>query len=65
MFGKIRRSRVRKNLIESEKDARIEHAERHLRELQDRSDKALTTLNERDSRNHWREAIQQMIQGAH
>lgn len=49
---------------EREKMARLETAERDLKELQDRGDEAVRLLVERQSRNHWREAIQQMIQGA-
>lgn len=46
------------------KMVRLEQAEGDLRDLQTRADRALRTLDERHRRNHWRESIEQMIQGA-
>lgn len=48
---------------EDEDDARIENAQRDLASLQARGDKALNTLRTRHQRNHWGEAIEQMITG--
>ena len=49
---------------ERERMARLKQAERYLCELQDRGNKATSALTARRSRNHWREAIEQMIHGA-
>lgn len=42
---------------------RLEKAEDDLRDLQERGDLAHRLLHERKCRNHWRETVQQMIQG--
>lgn len=45
-------------------EARLEDAERELAILKQRADKAMYTLESRRSRNHWREAIESLFQGA-
>lgn len=55
--------RKRDEADEREKMARLEWAEGELSALQVRKDRALGILAARDSRNHWRESIEQMIQG--
>lgn len=49
---------------EEEKMARLEQAERELEHVKTRSDRATRILSDRGTRNHWRESIEQMIQGA-
>lgn len=49
---------------EREKIARLEAAEEQVADLKGRSTRAIITLGNRQARNHWREAIEQMIQGA-
>lgn len=44
-------------------EARLMNAEGDVRELAARADRVDRSLGERDNRNHWRESIQQMIQG--
>lgn len=48
---------------ETEKMERLEAAEQELEDLKARSTVAITYLRERQSRNHWRESIEKMIQG--
>lgn len=61
----LRLSRKRDaDLAEREKIARLENAEQQLRDLQVRGDRAVQYLSSRHGRNHWREAIELMIQGA-
>lgn len=48
---------------EREKIARLEEAEARSANLRQRADAAIMTLEIRRGRNHWREAIQQMIEG--
>lgn len=48
---------------EREKIARLEEAETRSADLRQRADAAILTLENRRGRNHWREAIQQMIEG--
>lgn len=43
---------------------RLERAEDELRVLKARADRAIGVLDAREKRNHWREAIDSMIQGA-
>jgi hypothetical protein len=50
---------------EREHDARLDAATAELRELQERGDRAVQFLAARRQRNHWRESITNMIQGAH
>jgi len=50
--------------VEREKMAALDAAEKELASLRARSEKALNTLNRRDTSNHWRESIEQMIHGA-
>lgn len=57
------RSRKR-DAIEKEKIVRIEKAETELFDLKLRAARAIRVLDARKQRNHWREAIEQMIQGA-
>lgn len=61
MFGFLRKSRV--DADEREKMARLEAAEQELVGLKDRAARAISLLDERQRRNHWRESIEQMIQG--
>lgn len=56
-------ARIRREAEEREKIARLEAAEKDLQALQVRGEKAVRFLTERHGRNHWRESIQQMIQG--
>lgn len=56
--------RNRNKAIEREKIERLEKAERELFWLKARAARAIMTIDERKSRNHWREAIERMIQGA-
>lgn len=44
--------------------ARLEEAEREVTSLSERKDKAISMLDARHGRNHWRESIEEMIQGA-
>lgn len=60
----IPRQRDRADAKECESMARLEKAEKDLGELQQRAHAAVTVLNDRAKRNHWRESIEQMIQGA-
>ena len=49
--------------IEREQDARLDSAEKELSDLQERAGSAIRKLDERQRRNHWREAIENMIRG--
>lgn len=49
---------------EAEKMARLERAEAEVAGLRIRADNAIQFLDARRKRNHWRESIEQMIQGA-
>ena len=55
--------KARDQKIEGEKIERLEKAERELFWLKARAAKAIQSLDERQKRNHWRESIEQMIQG--
>lgn len=57
-------SKRRQIAVEREKMARLEQAEGELATLGNRAALAIRRLDERRGRNHWREAIEQMIQGA-
>lgn len=48
---------------ENGKMARLVEAERELEDLQDRANRAIAALDERQAKNHWRESIQRMIEG--
>ncbi len=61
----FRKSREREAAAEAEKMARLEKAEAELLVLQERKSRALRILSERDRRNHWRESIEEMIQGVY
>lgn len=65
-FGRKNRKirKHREDLIDAEHEARMEKAVRDVDQLRVRADAALDTLDTRDRRNHWRESIEQMIQGA-
>lgn len=56
--------RRRNKDLEREKDERLEKAERDLASLKARAERAISRIEERRGRNHWREAIERMIQGA-
>lgn len=49
---------------ERDKMARLEKAERDVADLTARKNRAIGILDTRHRRNHWREGITQMIQGA-
>lgn len=57
-------SKSHADTVEREKIERLEKAEQELRELQERGDRAMRVLSVRGRQNHWREAIEMMIQGA-
>lgn len=57
-------SKTSTDAVEREKIERLEKAEQELRELQVRGTRAIGLLSIRGKQNHWREAIEQMIQGA-
>lgn len=61
MFG---HRKARREADEKEQEALLLKAEETVRDLTDRRDKAIRILNERNHRNHWRESIERMIQGA-
>lgn len=61
----IRPSRIERYTADREKMARLETAERQVADLRARGEAASTFLRDRHSRNHWREAVEQMIQGVH
>lgn len=54
-----------RNAADREKIARLETAERELASLKARAASAITTLGERQDRNHWRQSIEQIITGGH
>lgn len=56
--------RKREAEVEREQFARLEMAEQRVQTLRARADQAARILEERRRRNHWRETIEQMIQGA-
>lgn len=63
MFNVFRRNRGDAH-IEREKITRLEQAEAEVAELVARSERAVGYLVPRRGRNHWRETITEMIQGA-
>lgn len=63
MFWLPRRARLKAEADEREKLRRLDEAEQDLCKLKDRASQAMQTLDERRDRNHWREAIEQLIQG--
>ena len=65
IFKRRREARAQREAAEREHDERLAEAEYDLMHLQARGENAVRTLNERHSRNHWRESIERMIQGAH
>lgn len=62
MFGKKIGRRAHRKVVEREKVVRIEKAETELFDLKIRASRAIRRLDDRHKRNHWREAIEQMIQ---
>jgi hypothetical protein len=56
-------ARTRAKVEERANIVRLERAEQELRDLQERGDRAMQFLAARGRRNHWRESIEQMIQG--
>ena len=68
MIDKIKKilfpTRARLAAEERENEARLAEAERELARLQDRTARAVLTLQARHRRNHWQEAIANIIQGA-
>lgn len=61
---KIFSRKSRADVVEHEKMARLENADRDLQQYQERASRAINALDSRHGRNHWRESIEQMIQGA-
>lgn len=59
----ICKRRERATREDREHEEKLMRAESDLRDLQARGDRAVRYLVERRTRNHWREAIEQMIQG--
>lgn len=58
----FRVKRKTRRLREREQEYRDERSDRMLAELQDRKEVAEGVLQDRQRRNHWQEAISQMIQ---
>lgn len=56
-------TKAREDADEREKMKRLEQAERDLFFLQIRASRAISLLESRQRRNHWRESIEEMIQG--
>lgn len=56
-------SRIRQQRVEREKIAALEAAERQVQDLTERSEKAVAILTDRHKRNHYTEAVAQMIRG--
>lgn len=65
MFDVTRKAKARSTEVEREKEARLKEAESTLIILKYRARKAIDYLEARQERNHWREAVHDMIQGAH
>lgn len=63
MFNCFRRNRG-DSPTEREKITRLEQAEAEVADLVARSERAIGYLTPRRGRNHWRESITEMIQGA-
>lgn len=59
LFGR----RSHRKVVEREKVVRIEKAETELFDLKIRAARAIRKLDDRNKRNHWRHAIEEMIQG--
>lgn len=59
-----RKARASDKQHEREQMARLESAEADVRDLRRRADAAIRALDARRERNHWRESIEQIIQGA-
>lgn len=49
--------------VEHEKEAKLEAAEAEMKDLKQRSDRAVSALTERQRRNHWQESVDRLIQG--
>jgi len=64
LFARCKARKHRETLIDAEHEARMEKADRDVTILRNRADAALNVLDSRDKRNHWRESVERMIQGA-
>lgn len=64
MFRRQSKNRAHTEAIEQEHDRQLKRAEADLADLTARGESAVRTLDARHKRNHWRESIEQMIQGA-
>lgn len=64
MFRRQRKERAHTEAIEHEHDMQLARAEADLAHLTARGEVAVRALDARNKRNHWRESIEQMIQGA-
>lgn len=56
-------SKTRADASHDEKMVRLEQAERDLASLKERLSQPMAVLDKRRRQNHWRESIEQMIQG--
>lgn len=65
VFGFLRQREYKMNKDEEECDRRLVEAEKSLGHLQHRAHVAMQYLDGRHHRNHWRESVQEMIQGGH
>lgn len=59
----IQPARAERKMSDAHDDARLEEAERQVADLERRSNEAVRILTSRHVRNHYGEAIKQMIQG--
>ena len=64
MFGRNSKRRAADE-AEAAHDAQLAQAEVDLMHLEARSENAVRTLNARNPRDHWREAIEDLIQGGY
>lgn len=60
-----RKSRAHTEAIEHEHDRSLAEAEMTLQDLKQRGEQAMSTLDERDRRNHWQEAVRGLIEGTY
>lgn len=63
-FLHYQKTKAHAEALEQDKFVRLEKAEQDLQSLQLRAIRAITLLDDRQQRNHWRESIEEMIQGA-
>lgn len=59
-----RKNRAHTEALGQQHDRSLAEAEKQLLELTARGDLAVRVLDERNHRNHWQEAVQQVIKGA-